>query len=618
MLRLPHALGPRSKPYAQLVGRSAEIVALRQEIERVARSDAKVLITGESGVGKEIVARGIHFNGPRAQMMFAPVNCAGLPETLLESELFGHVKGSFTGAYRDKPGKFESAHMGTVFLDEIGEMTLRMQGLLLRFLETGELQRVGADGSRHVNVRLIGATNRNLKDMVGQGTFREDLYYRLNVIKIEVPPLRDHRDDVPMLVQYFLDRFVAANQSPITGISPDAMKSLVAYSWPGNVRELENLIERIVVTIQHSTIEPADLPSEVAGAGAGGASAPQGAPPHRGRRSVRTARGEAGIVLVDGVSALHGPRDHAKQRSRDRSTRSRGSERELQDRRPAVQPRAAGIQALPQLPQEARLPAAVQGISLSRKWVHARDLLRQLIARDIKLRYQGSLLGIAWTLLNPLAELSVLLFVFGFVLRVDIPNYSAYLFTGLIVYGWFQTSVNFATNAIVGNRELVRRPGVPSIILPIVTVASNLVHFLLSLPILFVLLIWNQVPLTGAIAALPALVAIEFILILGFAYPVSILHVWFRDTQHVLRVGLQLLFYLTPIFYERSLVPSALQWLYRVNPLAHLIDSYRAVLLRGEWPNPTSLLFLLLFASALCLNGIFWFRRVSPRFPDEL
>ena len=257
------ALGPRSKPYAQLVGRSAEIAALRQEIERVARSDAKVLITGESGVGKEIVARGIHFNGPRAQMMFAPVNCAGLPETLLESELFGHVKGSFTGAYRDKPGKFESAHMGTVFLDEIGEMTLRMQGLLLRFLETGELQRVGADGSRHVNVRLIGATNRNLKDMVGQGTFREDLYYRLNVIKIEVPPLREHRDDVPMLVQYFLDRFVAANQSPITGISPDAMKALVGYSWPGNVRELENLIERIVVTTQHSTIEPADLPSEL-------------------------------------------------------------------------------------------------------------------------------------------------------------------------------------------------------------------------------------------------------------------------------------------------------------------------------------------------------------------
>jgi transcriptional regulator with PAS, ATPase and Fis domain len=262
--RAPSIAAPgRGKPYAQLVGRSAEIVALRQEIERVARSEAKVLITGESGVGKEIVARGIHFSGQRAQMLFAPVNCAGLPETLLESELFGHVKGSFTGAYRDKPGKFESAHMGTVFLDEIGEMTLRMQGLLLRFLETGELQRVGADGSRHVNVRLIGATNRNLKDMVAQGTFREDLYYRLNVIKIEVPPLRDHRDDVPLLVEYFLDRFVAANHSPITSVSPEAMKALVAYSWPGNVRELENLIERIVVTTQHATIETTDLPSEL-------------------------------------------------------------------------------------------------------------------------------------------------------------------------------------------------------------------------------------------------------------------------------------------------------------------------------------------------------------------
>src|SRR5690348_17741024 len=158
------ALRPRS--HVQLTGRSAEVAALQQEIDRVAKSDAKVLITGESGVGKEIVARAIHSRGPRAANTFAPVNCAGLPETLLESELFGHVRGSFTGAYRDKPGKLETAHMGTVFLDEIGEMTLRMQGLLLRFLETGEIQRVGADGgARHVNVRVIGATHRNLRDM---------------------------------------------------------------------------------------------------------------------------------------------------------------------------------------------------------------------------------------------------------------------------------------------------------------------------------------------------------------------------------------------------------------------------------------------------------------------
>ena len=260
-------MGPvaiRSKVHVSLIGRSPQITGLQAEIDRVARSDAKVLITGESGVGKEIVSRRIHSGGPRSSMVFAPVNCAGLPETLLESELFGHVRGSFTGAYRDKPGKLESAHMGTVLLDEIGEMTLRMQGLLLRFLETGEIQRVGADGgAHHVNVRIIGATHRNLREMIAQGTFREDLYYRLNVIQITVPPLRERREDVPDLMHYFLSKFVTANGSPITGVSPDAMKALVAYSWPGNVRELENLIERMVVAVQHDTIELQDLPSEI-------------------------------------------------------------------------------------------------------------------------------------------------------------------------------------------------------------------------------------------------------------------------------------------------------------------------------------------------------------------
>ena len=257
-------MASRTRPSVRLIGSSPLMQALQVEIDRVARSDAKVLITGESGVGKEIVSRGIHYGSPRAGMTFAPVNCAGLPETLLESELFGHVKGSFTGAYRDKPGKLESAHMGTVFLDEIGEMTLRMQGLLLRFLETGEIQRVGSDGrARHVNVRIIGATHRNLREMITQGTFREDLYYRLNVIQIHVPPLRERREDIPELVNHFLGKFVAANRSPITTVSPDAMKALVAYSWPGNVRELENLIERMVVAVQHDTIDLQDLPSEV-------------------------------------------------------------------------------------------------------------------------------------------------------------------------------------------------------------------------------------------------------------------------------------------------------------------------------------------------------------------
>jgi DNA-binding NtrC family response regulator len=258
------ASGARSKTNVQLSGQSPETRALQQEIERVARSDAKVLITGESGVGKEIVARSIQARGPRAAHVFAPVNCAGLPETLLESELFGHVKGSFTGAYRDKPGKLETAHMGTIFLDEVGEMTLRMQGLLLRFLETGELQKVGADGSgRIVNVRVIAATNRNLREMIAQGTFREDLFYRLNVIHIVVPPLRERREDIPSLVAQFLAQFAAANRSAITSVSPAAMKALHDYSWPGNVRELENVMERLVVTVQGPTIELEHLSSEI-------------------------------------------------------------------------------------------------------------------------------------------------------------------------------------------------------------------------------------------------------------------------------------------------------------------------------------------------------------------
>jgi len=258
--------GMRMKTNVELVGRSAEIIALQHEVERVARSDAKVLITGESGVGKEIVARSIHTRSPRAGHVFAPVNCAGLPETLLESELFGHVKGSFTGAYRDKPGKMETAHLGTVFLDEVGEMTLRMQGMLLRFLETGELQKVGADGStRHVNVRVIAATNRDLRELVTRGAFREDLFYRLNVIHIMVPPLRERRQDIPLLVNQFLSQFATANRTQMLTVSPEAMNTLIAYSWPGNVRELENAMERLVVTLQGTTIEAEHLPTEIRG-----------------------------------------------------------------------------------------------------------------------------------------------------------------------------------------------------------------------------------------------------------------------------------------------------------------------------------------------------------------
>jgi transcriptional regulator with PAS, ATPase and Fis domain len=250
--------------YGEITGESSAIVELKLEIERVARSDAKVLVTGESGVGKELVARAIHARSLRANRPFVPVNCAGLPETLLESELFGHVKGSFTGAYRDKPGKLETAHEGTIFLDEVGEMSLRMQGLLLRFLETGELQKVGSErAGTPVNVRVVAATNKPLPEMIAQGTFREDLFYRLNVIHLLVPPLRQRKVDIRAMVDHFLRQFQRANRSSVESIAPDAMEALMDYSWPGNVRELQNVLERLVVVGRGSVVQLADLPAEL-------------------------------------------------------------------------------------------------------------------------------------------------------------------------------------------------------------------------------------------------------------------------------------------------------------------------------------------------------------------
>ncbi|MEQ1730844.1 MAG: sigma 54-interacting transcriptional regulator [Vicinamibacterales bacterium] len=249
---------------ARLVGTSAVMADLQAEIERVARSDAKVLITGESGAGKELVAEALHSRSPRAARPFVAVNCAGLPETLLESELFGHVRGSFTGAYRDKPGKFEMADRGTMFMDEVGEMTLRMQGLLLRFLETGEIQKIGSDDAvARVDVRVVASTNRNLRAMTADGSFREDLYYRLNVINLVVPPLRDRREDIGPLVAHFLDLFSKNDQCVVTGISDEAVDMLTAYNWPGNVRELQNVVERLVVTGRHAIVSPDDLPPEI-------------------------------------------------------------------------------------------------------------------------------------------------------------------------------------------------------------------------------------------------------------------------------------------------------------------------------------------------------------------
>ena len=236
-----------------------QMLALLDVAERAAASDGKVLITGESGVGKDMVARRIHSRSRRRHRPFIAMNCAALTETLLESELFGHVKGSFTGAYRDKPGKLQLAHQGTVFLDEIGEMSLRMQAMLLRFLESGEIQAVGSETtSARVDVRVVTATNRNLPDLIAQGLFREDLMYRLRVIHLEVPPLRDRRDDIRLLVQHFVERL-----GKRVRFSDEAMQVMVRHRWPGNVRELENVVAQAVWLAAGEVVDVPQLPPAV-------------------------------------------------------------------------------------------------------------------------------------------------------------------------------------------------------------------------------------------------------------------------------------------------------------------------------------------------------------------
>jgi len=247
-----------------LLGVTAAVRSLHEEITYASRCDAKVLVTGESGVGKEVVARLIHANSPRSRAPLITVNCAALTDTLLETELFGHVRGSFTGAYRDRSGALELAHRGTVFMDEIGETSPRMQGLLLRFLEAGEIQRVGSDAVQtKVDVRVIAATNRHLVDSVAAKTFREDLYYRLNVIHIRVPALRERSEDVPKFLDFFLDQFSQQYSVNRPRLSPATLNLLSEYSWPGNVRELKNIVERLVVRASGNEIEPRDLPLEV-------------------------------------------------------------------------------------------------------------------------------------------------------------------------------------------------------------------------------------------------------------------------------------------------------------------------------------------------------------------
>ncbi|HUL35006.1 MAG TPA: sigma-54 dependent transcriptional regulator [Candidatus Eisenbacteria bacterium] len=247
----------------RIVGDSVPMKALRQQIAVTAPTNGRVLIFGESGTGKELVARSLHAASLRNKGAFVEVNCAAIPEELIESELFGHVKGSFTGASEDKIGKFAKADGGTLFLDEVGDMSLRTQSKVLRVLEEQRFERVGSNQTTHVDVRVIAATNKNLEQEIARGAFRQDLFYRLNVIPFFVPPLRDRKEDIPVLARYFLAEFSAEYGKKTRELTDAAMEILLRYPWPGNVRELRNLVERLVIVCPQSRIEPHHLPPEL-------------------------------------------------------------------------------------------------------------------------------------------------------------------------------------------------------------------------------------------------------------------------------------------------------------------------------------------------------------------
>src|SRR5580692_8637473 len=255
---LREALGRRYE-YTNIIAKSDKMQAVLGLVERVAPSNSTVLIGGESGVGKDLIARAIHEHSQRAKGPFVKINSTAIPETLLESELFGYEKGAFSGATTSKPGKFEVANNGTLFLDEIGDVPAAIQVKLLRVLQDREFERLGGTRTFKVDVRLVAATNRDLRAALEEGTFREDLYYRLNVVAIDIPPLRDHKEDIPALADFFLERYAKESGKPITGITPEAMKRLVDYHWPGNIRELQNIIERAVALSVGTTIDAADI-----------------------------------------------------------------------------------------------------------------------------------------------------------------------------------------------------------------------------------------------------------------------------------------------------------------------------------------------------------------------
>lgn len=247
-----------------IIGKSPPVKDLMEMLGMVAPSDATVLITGESGTGKELIARSLHFNSPRKEYPLVVVNCAAIAESLLESELFGHEKGAFTGADRRREGRFKQADQGTIFLDEIGETSMAMQAKLLRVLQEREICRVGGEEVLAVDVRVVAATNRDLERDVAEGRFREDLFYRLNVITLKVPPLRERREDVPLLASHFLNKFAEKNRKTAKGFAPVAMDMLVNYDWPGNVRELENAVERAVVLMTAEHVTEKQLPLNIA------------------------------------------------------------------------------------------------------------------------------------------------------------------------------------------------------------------------------------------------------------------------------------------------------------------------------------------------------------------
>jgi DNA-binding NtrC family response regulator len=255
---LREALGRRYE-YKNIVARSDKMQAVLALVERVAPTNSTVLIGGESGVGKDLVARAIHEHSQRASGPFVKINSTAIPETLLESELFGYEKGAFSGATTSKPGKFELANNGTLFLDEIGDVPATIQVKLLRVLQDREFERLGSTKTQKVDVRLVAATNRDLRAALEEGTFREDLYYRLNVVAIDIPPLREHKEDIPALVEFFLEKGARESGKPVRAITPQALKSLMDHHWPGNVRELQNVLERAVALSSSSTLDVADI-----------------------------------------------------------------------------------------------------------------------------------------------------------------------------------------------------------------------------------------------------------------------------------------------------------------------------------------------------------------------